>query len=381
MQIEHKIRINNKHLNYNGSIWVINNCDKLHNIFNGRIQYSIDSTMNNDKLLQIRNELLKLGFNESFKTQYLFSFQLGKGKLFASMQQCTTIKTSTSLSNVLKEMGLPITEFNLDWLRKRNEKITEECKLQIYYYFPKSDNDYQSIYFREQIEKLLDKLKEKNIPYMISQKISNFIYYYLFFGDSVYTKKEMDDFLNMVYFFEKQDELEFKDNKFNRFSFFYGYRLPNGRCKCCGKIINNNIYHCSIECREKENNRYLAIQINNSEECPLCTRKVVDEALEIKEKLDVELPGVLVAHHISYEPEETIKICPSCHNIIHRTDKYLNLKPNQKEIRDYYNEKENKKNKIVLCKYGCGRKTKSLSGVCPKCKKKYAPFENRCRFD
>jgi len=35
----------------------------------------------------------------------------------------------------------------------------------------------------------------------------------------------------------------------------------------------------------------------------------------------------LHTHHISYNPEITIKVCPACHNRIHHTDKYPHLKP------------------------------------------------------
>lgn len=42
-------------------------------------------------------------------------------------------------------------------------------------------------------------------------------------------------------------------------------------------------------------------------------------------------------HHVSYNPEETIRVCRSCHAEIHNTNKHPSLKPDGDELTAFYN--------------------------------------------
>ena len=111
----------------------------------------------------------------------------------------------------------------------------------------------------------------------------------------------------------------------------------DGFCKCCGKDMKNNNYFCSEECKEIAIKKQLARQINNSDEfCYVCKTKKISSKQEIKDIFDVELPDVLLNHHVSYFPEKTIPVCRKCHNLIHKTDNYPDLKPDYHEIRKFY---------------------------------------------
>jgi 5-methylcytosine-specific restriction endonuclease McrA len=119
------------------------------------------------------------------------------------------------------------------------------------------------------------------------------------------------------------------------------YGRSDGYCKCCGKDMRNNEYFCSDECKILVTKRELAHQINLSDEyCYICKTKKIYSKEEIKEVFDIELPDVLINHHVSYNPEKVITVCRKCHNKIHKTDEYPDLKPSILEIRKYYNKQK-----------------------------------------
>ena len=115
------------------------------------------------------------------------------------------------------------------------------------------------------------------------------------------------------------------------------YDDSDGFCKFCGKDMKNNDYFCSEKCKQSVIKRQLARQINNSDEfCYVCKTKKISSKKEIKEIFDIDLPNVLLNHHVSYFPENTIPVCRKCHNLIHKTDNYPDLKPDSHEIRRFY---------------------------------------------
>ena len=119
--------------------------------------------------------------------------------------------------------------------------------------------------------------------------------------------------------------------------------MPYGVCMHCKKPIEDDIYHCSKECRSKENRKMLAKMISDSEYCEICKKKAVHNKEEIKDEFDIDLPENLIYHHIKYYPEETLRICRSCHMIIHKTDKYPELIPKKEDIKKYYKKMNKKK--------------------------------------
>jgi len=45
-------------------------------------------------------------------------------------------------------------------------------------------------------------------------------------------------------------------------------------------------------------------------------------------------------HHISYDPERTVRVCRSCHSDIHHTNKHSELKPETGDLTDFYSRDE-----------------------------------------
>ena len=103
-----------------------------------------------------------------------------------------------------------------------------------------------------------------------------------------------------------------------------------------GKFVYGN---CCIHCGAYQGNYYVSEEflfVLQYKEWEKTWRKPERKRLTLKEvvddfgerKLKEFKDGVkLHTHHISYNPEITIKVCPACHNRIHHTDKYPHLKP------------------------------------------------------
>lgn len=93
------------------------------------------------------------------------------------------------------------------------------------------------------------------------------------------------------------------------------FALKQAGCNCrvkywglcyCGKEFVGEGSFCTKACEK-------AYQESLKTSCAVCGKRVDQDCL--------------VAHHVSYDPEETKLICHSCHMKIHRSDHYPNLKP------------------------------------------------------
>ncbi len=135
--------------------------------------------------------------------------------------------------------------------------------------------------------------------------------------------------------FEEDESWMDSDSETIHWSNIYGD--SDGYCKFCGKDMGNNDYFCSDVCKNTIIKKELAHQINQSNEyCYICKTKKIYSKKEIKEVFNIELLDILINHHISYYPEKIITVCRKCHNIIHKTNEYPDLKPHPNEIRKYY---------------------------------------------
>ena len=141
--------------------------------------------------------------------------------------------------------------------------------------------------------------------------------------------------------FWKEVDIDWIDWSPDKIHWSNTYGRSDGYCKCCGKDMRNNEYFCSDGCKNLVTKKELARQINLSDEyCNICKTKKIYSKKEIKEVFDIELPDVLINHHVSYNPEKVITVCRKCHNKIHKTDEYPDLKPSTLEIRKFYNKQK-----------------------------------------
>ncbi|MFX1258157.1 MAG: hypothetical protein ACFFAN_09880 [Promethearchaeota archaeon] len=124
-----------------------------------------------------------------------------------------------------------------------------------------------------------------------------------------------------------------------RFSFYNKYEpdgwgfflmeIPSGYCKRCGKdilnevdwaILQDGVYNAKIQ----ENLIDINIEVNH---CNIC-KKMEYAKQEYREKClkiaDLcELCGkknAELTHHITYDPPKTIRLCRSCHSVLHKKD-------------------------------------------------------------
>ncbi len=89
----------------------------------------------------------------------------------------------------------------------------------------------------------------------------------------------------------------------------------DGYCRVCKKDFQNDGEFCSKECEE-------IYYDSMKTPCKVCGQKI-----ELFEE---------VSHHTSYFPEKTIYVHRSCHNLIHKSNKYPHLKPSKEDINKYY---------------------------------------------
>lgn len=89
----------------------------------------------------------------------------------------------------------------------------------------------------------------------------------------------------------------------------------DGCCRFCSKDFKGEGSFCSKTCEEQYENTLKT-------PCAVCGEKI-DFLKEVR-------------HHISYFPEKIIFVHASCHNLIHKTNKFLNLKPDKDEINRFY---------------------------------------------
>ena len=116
------------------------------------------------------------------------------------------------------------------------------------------------------------------------------------------------------------------------------YIWNDGFCMVCKKDFGGEGSFCSEDCRV----RY---ESSLRKECKVC--KVVVHSWDEWDSVEPlsELCPVCgenmcihtsIEHHVSYFPERTIFVHRGCHNRIHRTNHFSQLKPDQKDIDKFY---------------------------------------------
>ena len=95
------------------------------------------------------------------------------------------------------------------------------------------------------------------------------------------------------------------------------FEWDDGFCRVCGADFRNEGSFCSQKCETK-------YEESLKTACEVCGEKI-----ELMKE---------IAHHVSYFPEKVIIVHQSCHNKIHKTDKFLHLKPSNEEIARFYGE-------------------------------------------
>ena len=92
-------------------------------------------------------------------------------------------------------------------------------------------------------------------------------------------------------------------------------RPEDGYCQFCNKDFQDKGVFCNSECERDFKNQVHWL-------CEAC-----------QEPIDI---WDAVRHHVSYFPEEIVNVHQKCHMEIHRTDKYLHLRPAQDDTDRYY---------------------------------------------
>jgi len=110
------------------------------------------------------------------------------------------------------------------------------------------------------------------------------------------------------------------------------------RCEFCGEPIDVDLAmektggveldfldycQCWEFCKTDHTKQYYAREVQQLNACEICGQKIVLEdwcglRAELNRALDWQFPRGY-KHHVSYEPEETIYVCPSCHIKIHHS--------------------------------------------------------------
>ena len=110
---------------------------------------------------------------------------------------------------------------------------------------------------------------------------------------------------------------------------FFLKEIPSGYCKRCGKNIINNVdwtilqdgaYNIKIQ----ENLVDINIEVNH---CKICKRMEYAKKEYRKKNLKktdlceiCEEKSAELTHHITYNPTKTIRLCRSCHGVLHKKD-------------------------------------------------------------
>lgn len=119
----------------------------------------------------------------------------------------------------------------------------------------------------------------------------------------------------------------------------YDINCRAGYCERCGVDIQGDSWHCS-SCQKALAEASTALTEASREICPCCSKS--------------KYPGEFVEHHTSYTTGKTIRICRNCHTIVHKTDKYPDLKPVDER------PKRPKSKPLPLCSI-CNSKTTNYS--------------------
>lgn len=99
----------------------------------------------------------------------------------------------------------------------------------------------------------------------------------------------------------------------------------DGYCKLCGKDFRDNGYYCSHECEWKAQRALIERVVPR---CSTCNRLIVVTNNEMKYFTDSEATvSEVIRHHISYKDGKTVTVCASCHQKIHKSNDFPELKP------------------------------------------------------
>lgn len=97
-------------------------------------------------------------------------------------------------------------------------------------------------------------------------------------------------------------------------------RPQDGFCNFCNKDFQDEGWFCSSECQRLFHDQVKTI-------CEACYQPIDDFSGKSSPR-----------HHVSYFPEETIIVHQNCHIEIHRSDKYLHLRPPDDDKDRFYHK-------------------------------------------
>jgi hypothetical protein len=104
----------------------------------------------------------------------------------------------------------------------------------------------------------------------------------------------------------------------------------DGFCQFCNNDFQDEGMFCSEEFKRDNQN-----QIHNL--CEACQEPLEGRAV--------------TRHHISYYPEQVVSVHQSCHMEIHRSDKYLHLRPADNDTNRFYKKGKHTNENVPLPKY------------------------------
>lgn len=128
------------------------------------------------------------------------------------------------------------------------------------------------------------------------------------------------------------DEVDTEDKKLKEFN------RKKRRCRACNKYFIPKVWtqiYCSSECSKKARGFYVRqkmreYRINKMRKTNPSLVKILEE-LASRQQFAEDIPIInhqkciacgstkrLVKHHISYNPEETVILCGSCHRFLHQ---------------------------------------------------------------
>ncbi len=144
----------------------------------------------------------------------------------------------------------------------------------------------------------------------------------------------------------------------------------------CGRRFNAPGFFCSDRCREVYIKRLLASEINTSKKfCAVCGTIILEEGLleTCRGFLDIRGCEEAQIHHVSYFPEKTILVCKNCHQKIHHTEEFQELKPPTGDSKKFYNGEKNMLPLRMVCTW-CEHEwvtRKNRPTRCPRCRSEY----------
>jgi len=191
-------------------------------------------------------------------------------------------------------------------------------------------------------------------------------------------------------FSDRWIEDDWKDNIYDYYS--YDIEIPDGYCKTCHRDIFDSIKFESLSGEGKSQK----IELCYCDDCKIIKykeRKILRERqiFQQNKSCSCRLCGTikeeLLVHHITYEPEETMKICNSCHGIIHtcsfpsylwkqKKSDYLATKRNMRQIL----ESKKPLNQFTCLNCGEYKIDKKKNCKCPNCGKSMEIIEYLSNF-